>query len=78
MQNSMCGRKLTCLLCACDRDFQSNYRRRSSKKINVSFNKTQIRKVYISISQTQDEGTGPLASIEHSLMDTRESPSRIL
>ena len=36
------ARKLTCLLCACDRDFQSNYRRRTSKKTNVSFNKTQI------------------------------------
>ena len=48
MHNSMCGRKLTCLLCACDRDFQSNYRRRTSKKTNVSFNKTQFRKVYIS------------------------------
>ena len=41
MHNSMCFWKLTCLLCACDRDFQSNYRRRSSKKTNVSFNKTE-------------------------------------
>ena len=41
MHNSMWGRKLTCLLCACDRDFLSKYRRRTSKKTNVSFNKMQ-------------------------------------
>ena len=42
MHNSMCCWKLTCLFCSCDRDFQSNYRRRTSMKTNVSFNKTQI------------------------------------
>ena len=31
------------------------------------------RKYEKCISRTQDEGMGPLASIEHSLMDTRES-----
>ena len=35
MHNSMCGRKLTCLLC----NGQSDYRRRTGKTINVSYNK---------------------------------------
>ena len=47
MHNSMCDLKLTCLLCARERDFQSDYRKRTSKKTNVSFNKTQFRKAYI-------------------------------
>ena len=32
----------------------------------------------IQVSAAQDEGMGPMVSIEHSLMDTRESPSSIL
>ena len=78
MHNSMCCRKLTCLLCACERDFQSNHRRRTSKKTNVSFNKTQIRKVYISSTGRGNGATGVHRAfsdgyqgepIEHSLMD---------
>ena len=80
MHNSMCCRKLTCLLCACDRDFQSNYRRHASKKTNVSFNKTQFLKVYISNTGRGNGATGAHRafsggyqgeSIEHSLMDPR-------
>ena len=80
MHVSMCSRKLTCLLCACDRDFQSNYRCCTSKKTNVSFNKTQFRKVYISNTGRGNGATGVYQafsdgyqgeSIEHSLMDPK-------
>ena len=47
MHNRMCCLKLTCLLCACDQDFESDYRRSTVKKTNVSFNNTQFRKEYI-------------------------------
>ena len=79
MHNSMCCRKLTCLLCACDRDFKSYYHRRTSKKTNVSFNKTQFRKVYISDTGRGNGATGVHRafsdgyqgeSIEHSLMES--------
>ena len=71
----MCGRKLTCLLCTCDRDFQSDYRRRTGKKpISASTKRNSEKR----ISGAQDKGMGPLASIEHSRMDSRESPSSIL
>ena len=80
MHNSMCCLKLTCLLCACDRDFQSNYRRSTSKITNVSFNKMQFRKVYISNTGRGNGVTGVHRafsdgyqgeSIEHSLMDPK-------
>ena len=47
MHNNMCCQKLTCLLCACVRDFQSDYRRCTGKKTNVSFNKTEFRTAHI-------------------------------
>ena len=158
----MCGRKLTCLLCACDRDFQSDYRRRTGQKNQSQLQPNGIPKsAYLEhrtrewghwrpssilgwipgrvhrafsdgpldgrrrhkmhnicaagnshacfarvietssriivgvpakkpisastkrnsekrISGAQDEVMGPLASIEHSRIDTRESPSSIL
>ena len=79
MHNSMCGRKLTCLLCACDRDFQSDYRRRTGKKTNVSFNKTEFRKAYFWSTGRGNGVTGVHRafsdgyqgeSIEQSLMDS--------
>ena len=63
MHNSMCGWKLACLLCNC----QSDYRRRTGKKTNVSFNKWG--------HWQWGHWNGPLASI---MIDSRESPSRIL
>ena len=81
MQNSLCCRKLRCLLCACDRDSQSNYHRRTSKKTNVSFNKTKLRKAFIWSTGRRNGATGGHQafsdgfqgeSIKHSLMDPPE------
>ena len=66
---------------------------RTSKKINVSGVPARVQKGIPArkpmsastkrnsekcISQTLDEGMAPLATIEHSLMDTGESPSSVL
>ena len=75
-KDSTCGRKPTYLLCACDRDCQSDYLWPTGKKINVSFNQTEFRKAYIwstgrgngAIREWSDGYQG--ASIEHSLKRT--------
>ena len=78
MHNSMCCRKLTCLLCECDRDFQLDYHRRTGKKTKVSYNKTQFQNVNIWSTGRGNGATGVHQafldgyqgeSIEHSLMD---------
>ena len=78
MHNSVCSWKLICLLCNC----QSDYRRRTGKTINVSFNKLSMSaspKQSISASTNEDYGVHrrpivpwrQFSRAEHSLMDTR-------